>query len=218
MYTTVYLAYTYDLDIQWKILKRWCKAAGDKFNENKMEVNTIGIHITKEGEVTRILGGWIGNAINDKSTWSKALVKIADYFKLWGRGNPMLFGQRLIAKMFGGGASQYLTTIQGMPKPVENTLQRIINKFVWDGKWTSTNQQILRASICNGEVQLLDIKLRNEAIELMWLKKYLQLREERPLWESISDLLIEEDIPRSSNINQKLIIFFHHRSQNCQWV
>ena len=93
MYTTVYLAYTYDLDMQWKILKRWCIAAGDKFNENKMEVKTIGIHITKEGEVTRILGGWIGNAINDKSTWSKALVKIADYFKLWGRGNPMLFGQ-----------------------------------------------------------------------------------------------------------------------------
>ena len=90
----------------------------------------------------------------------------------------MIFGQRLIVQMFRGGVSQYLTTVQGMPKPVESTLQKMMSKFMWDGKHLSINQQILGVPIHNGGIQLLDIKLRNKAIELMWLKKYLQLREE----------------------------------------
>ena len=107
---------------------------------------------------------------------------------------------------FGGGVSQYLTTVQGMPKKIESTLQKMINKFVWDGKWPSINQQILGTPIHDGGIQLLDIKSRNEAIELMWLKKYLQFGAERPLWASLADFLIEEDIPRSSSINKELTI------------
>ena len=40
----------------------------------------------------------------------------------------------------------------------------------------------------------------------MWLKKYLQFGGERPLWASLADFLIEEDIPRSSSINKELTI------------
>ena len=93
--TTVYMADTDDLDMLWKVLKRWCTAAGARFNESKMEVIPIGtrkyrtkvlrdrrtgpnakeidtkIHIAKEGEVTRILGGWIGNGIRTKTFGQK---------------------------------------------------------------------------------------------------------------------------------------------------
>ena len=40
--TTVYMADTDDLDMLWKILRRWCTAAGARFNENKTEVIPIG--------------------------------------------------------------------------------------------------------------------------------------------------------------------------------
>ena len=115
----------------------------------------------------------------DKNIWSKALDKIVDYFEHWSRGNLTIFGRRLIAQMFRGGVSQYLTTVQGMPKKIESTLQKMINKFVWDGKWPLINQQILGMPIHDSGIQLLDIKSRNETIELMWLKKYLQFGEER---------------------------------------
>ena len=98
--------------------------------------------------------------------------------------------------MFRGGVSQYLTTVQGMPKSVESTLQKMINKLMWDGKQPLINQQIIGTPIHDSGIHLLDIKSRNEAIELMWLKKYLQFGEERPLWASLADFLIEKDILR----------------------
>ena len=110
------------------------------------------IHIAKEGEVTRILGGWIGNGIEDENILSKVLDKIADYFEHWSRGNPTIFGWWLTAQMFRGGISQYLTTVQGMPKSIESTLQKMINKFMWDSKQPSINQQILGMPIHDGGI------------------------------------------------------------------
>ena len=81
-----------------------------------------------------------------------------------------------------------------------------MQKFIWNGKQPSISQQIMGAPVHNGGIQLLDIKSRNKAIELMSLKKYLQLREERPLWASIPNILIKEDIPKSSNIKKELAI------------
>jgi len=33
--------------------------------------------------------------------------------------------------MFAGGISQFMTTVQGMPKDVEDRKQKLINIFIW---------------------------------------------------------------------------------------
>lgn len=42
-----------------------------------------------------------------------------------------------------------------------------------------------------GEKKLLDIKSRNEAIELMKIKRYLKLDNQRPTWAKVANDLIE---------------------------
>ena len=84
--------------------------------------------------------------------------------------------------MFAGGISQYMTTVQGMPKDVETTIQKMINNFVWGGDRASITLNQTREHLKNGGVNLLDIQARNEAIELMWPKKYLDLGPSRPPW------------------------------------
>ena len=111
---TVYLTNDDSLETLWKFLKKWCIAARARFNEdiisfrtnkytraealkdrktkpNTTEINAK-IHIFKDGEAIRILGGWIGNGINDKCIWSKVIDKIANYFECWGGGNSMICG------------------------------------------------------------------------------------------------------------------------------
>ncbi len=46
-----------------------------------------------------------------------------------------------------------------------------------------------------GGLNLLDIEARNEAIEIMWLKSYLDLSPARPMWATITDLIINKAAP-----------------------
>jgi hypothetical protein len=74
-----------------------------------------------------------------------------------------------------GGLSQYLTCVQGMPKEIEETLNRKVTKFLWDGASAMVNLETMTQPTTRGGKRVLDIKARNEAIELMKVKFYLNL-------------------------------------------
>jgi hypothetical protein len=67
-----------------------------------------------------------------------------------------------------------------MPKQIEDTLEKIIRNFMWDGKRPPVNMNTLHLPIRQGGVKLLDLKARNQAIDIMWLKSYLDLSPKRP--------------------------------------
>ena len=108
--------------------------------------------------------------------------------------------------MFGGGATQYLAAVQGMPNQVVKTYQKMISEFIWDGKKGAVNKTHLIAPLEKGGIHLLDIQARNKAIEIMWLKKYLDTSNNRPLWANIADMLIENSIADSNKIDDKLAV------------
>jgi Reverse transcriptase (RNA-dependent DNA polymerase) len=136
-------------------LNLWCKASGARFNVSKTKIIPIGskayrhevvetrrtsplnpiidrdIHIAKEQEPIRILGGWIGNGIDEQAIWSKNMDKINQTLDRWENRHPTMLSCRLIIQMFAGGISQFMTTIQGMPKDVEDRMQKLINSFIW---------------------------------------------------------------------------------------
>lgn len=68
-----------------------------------------------------------------------------------------------------------------MPKQVEETYQKKISKFVWNDKHPAVNRTDLSTPMEEGGLHLLNIQARNEAIDLMWVKKYLDTSNKRPL-------------------------------------
>ena len=108
--------------------------------------------------------------------------------------------------MFASGISQYMTMVQGMPKDIESTIQKMINNFVWGGDQASITLNQTREHFKNGGVNLLDIQARNEVIDLMWLKKYLDLSPSHPPWTALADILIEDSIAKSNNIDKSVTI------------
>jgi len=95
---------------------------------------------------------------------------------------------------------QFLTKVQGMPLRTKETLTKIICNFMWE---ESTNPKIaLKTLYCPHEVgglNLLDLKARNKAIEITWLRTYLDLTTKRLLWAKITDILIDAVAPPDMN-------------------
>jgi hypothetical protein len=84
-----------------------------------------------------------------------------------------------------------------MPKEVEETLNRIIKNFMWeDDSSPRIANETLRNPITEGGLDLLDLKVRNKAIDIMWLKAYLNFSPRRPEWAIITDLIIEASVPK----------------------
>ncbi|EJD42664.1 hypothetical protein AURDEDRAFT_37942, partial [Auricularia subglabra TFB-10046 SS5] len=155
--TTVYLSKWDSLADLNTILETWCLASGAKFNTAKTEVIPIGsqehrkrvidsrmlreggsplpdgVRVAKDGETTRILGTWPGNKVKVANAWSIVFDKAQDTLDRWTEHHPTMNGRAMIARTLAGGLTQYLTAAQGMPRSVEERLDKIIMNFVWDG-------------------------------------------------------------------------------------
>ena len=219
--TTLYLNKHDRFDDVQETLNRWCSVSGAKFNIEKTEIIPIGteehrstvvatrkinhrdlsplsdhIHIAKDGEATRSLGAWIGNNIDDITPWEIVLDNIRNGLKRWRPVRPTLHGRSTVIKSIVGGHTQFLTKAQGMPPEIEKAITQIIRDYLReDGSSPRIALEILCQPIERGGINLLDIKARNEAIELTWLKAYLDLSPSRPTWAKITDLTINAAAP-----------------------
>ncbi|KDQ32523.1 hypothetical protein PLEOSDRAFT_1015091, partial [Pleurotus ostreatus PC15] len=172
--TTVFLNEEDEFSSLKGILDEWCRASGAKFNIKKTQVLPIGgkayrtefirnrksskqkdiipqeIKVVNEKERIRILGAWMGNDGNELSPWTPILENIDADLERWARSNPSIEGRKLIAQFAVGGRTQYLTQVQGMPKPVEESLQKRIRTFVWGDKKTPVKEETLHAPLTEG--------------------------------------------------------------------
>ncbi|THV01201.1 hypothetical protein K435DRAFT_631315, partial [Dendrothele bispora CBS 962.96] len=144
-------------DLQ-KLLDTWCQASGARFNIAKTQIIPIGtkeyrtntlmtrktgqdkeplptnLHLAEEGEAIRILGAWYGNEVNAEQVWTTNIEKVDTTLRRWGKAKPTIEGRRHIIQMIVGGITQYLTTVQGMPRSIEKQLTKRINNFLWNEK------------------------------------------------------------------------------------
>lgn len=84
------------------------------------------IIIAQEGDTMRTIGAWIGNKVDNISVWSNTINKIHERLKRWNRGHQSVQGKKHIIQMIVGGMTQYLTTVQGMPKEIERNIIRTV--------------------------------------------------------------------------------------------
>ena len=215
--TTVYLKENDDYEVLQDNITVWCKASGAKFNITKTEIIPIGtpeyrekliqtrklndkcppfpegINIAKDGEPIRILGAWIGNKVEQAEPWTPILEKIDKHLNQWSKSHPTINGKRLIIQMVVAGMTQFLTKAQGMPEEIEKRLIKKIRKFMWGSESTPPiSLPILSLPTTEGGMKLLNLKAQNKAIQLTWLKTYLQMDITRPTWTFIADELINK--------------------------
>ena len=213
--TTVYLTENDSFEELTLILDNWCKASGAKFNISKTEIIPIGsedyrkqlydtrklhpdqpaiqqnMSIAKDGEAKRMLGAWIGNKTQEEGVWTPTMEQINSALNRWERTYPTIEGHKIIVQWVIGGLTQYLSVVQGMPVEIEKQLKRRIRTFIWNNEGTPlVADNTLQARYEEGGKGVLDISAHNAAIQLNWLKTYLQQDSERPTWAFFTDALI----------------------------
>ena len=212
------------LDHIQRTLDKWCKVSGVRFNIEKTEIIPLGkrshrrtvvetrkinaldvnplppnVRIAQDGEVVRILSVWIGNDTNDLTPWEPILNTIKTKLDLWTKAHLTLNRKRVVTQAIIGGHTQFLAKAQGMPSYIEDALMKIISNFIWEHE---TRPRIamdtLRCPIHEGGLNILDIKSRNEAIEIVWLRTYLNFSPSCQKWATVMDHIILAMAPSCS--------------------
>ena len=231
--TNLFLSKEDNMDYVQTILDEWCKASGAKFNIEKTEIIPIGkqdhrlkmittrklnereqtplderIKIAEDQEAIRILGAWLGNKTNASTPWEPIIDKIHKALTRYGKSHPTLNGRKVIAQIIVGGCTQFLAQAQGMPMHIEKAITKIVRDFIWEENVTPRIAlDYLHQKTEEGGLNLLDLKARNEAIEIMWLKTYLNMSSTRPPWAKITDLLLDAVAPQGYNAQARLNTF-----------
>lgn len=85
----------------------------------------------------------------------------------------------------------FLATVNNMTKDVKAKMTRQMKDFVWDNrerglmKWEGIIQEK-----SEGGLNIPDINVRMEAINIMWLKKYLAPTDKKPDWAYLVDDIV----------------------------
>ncbi|KAJ3851383.1 hypothetical protein EV368DRAFT_11245, partial [Lentinula lateritia] len=109
------------------------------------------LHIASEGEASRILGAWFGNKLEAEQVWAPVLEKVDVSLEHWTANGLTMEGRRHVVQMVIGGMTQYLTTVQGMPKSIEKRLTKRVKKFIWNEKEQSpVNEKVLYGPLEKG--------------------------------------------------------------------
>lgn len=94
------------------------------------DVLPLLVRIAKDRELTCILGAWLGNKVNDANPWLRTIDKLTKALNIWKAYGPSLPAKARIIQCVVGGGTQYLMTVQGMPKHTEKAIQKIIRSLI----------------------------------------------------------------------------------------
>jgi len=129
----------------------------------------------------RTLGSWIRNGIAIEDKWNKIIETQKKVMDIWAVSHPTLRGKELILKVLVTSRSWFLVAVNGMPDHIEKEIIKIMKDFIWDGNQRGLMRLDYTAETREkGGLGMPDLKTRMKAIDIMWLKKFLDTPEKRP--------------------------------------
>ncbi len=163
-----------------------------------------GVHVARDGEAIRILGAFFGNGVNQTDIWSLVLTKIVamrqplmKVIERWKAGHATTQGKRHVVQMIVGGMTQFFTMVQRMPEEIRKRLDKIIRDYLWNDRHnTPVGKKHICLPIELGGLGILDLQARSDAIDIVWLKTYLDYSSERPIWAYVADNLFATNVPK----------------------
>jgi ribonuclease HI/exonuclease III len=218
--TMAYLAEHDDPIYLWDTIDLYCLASTARFNIEKTKYLPVGRpafresvilsgkmnnshsftipkdQIVKEQEPLRTLGAYIGNNINIDHVWSGIIERQQTILNHWESAHPSYRGKELVLKLLMQSLAPFLMTVNNIPDTVLKRIHNLTHTYLWEGRrngYVSWKEAITPKS--QGGLDMPDIKLRNEAIQIMWVKRWLAPPETKPMWANVMDEIIKANIP-----------------------
>ena len=132
---------------------------------------------------------------NIEEKWKTIIMKQQKIMNTWKKSRPTFRGKELLLKALTTSKSWFLATINGMLKHIQKEMEKNMKDFLWDGRKKGLiTMEAASTPREDGGLGIPSIEARLKAIQIMWLKKYLETKEKRPTWAWLADNLIAKDI------------------------
>jgi len=125
------------------------------------EFSTLGIKFSTTGVPLHVLN------FPDK------LSKLRSTLNLWKSRDLSLIGKNVILKSLGVSQLLYVTSVMFIPEDYIKTVQDEINNFLWKGARPKVKSAVMYKSIDEGGLKLLHFNTQVRAIQLNWVKRFL---------------------------------------------
>ena len=210
-----------------EIIDLFCLASTARFNQEKTEYLPVGTkefrmkveetreicgkrlndqdNLIRDGQALRTLGAWVGNNIETKTLWKNITDQQEKILSLWKNAHLSMRGKELILKALIQSRAIFLATVNGMPKDIEEKMNKMYREFVWEGKRGSLAWEKIIAPRQYGGLDMPDIRTRIEAIQVMWLKKWLSPDTAKPKWTCLMNEIIHRNIAKNPKVEKKAI-------------
>jgi exonuclease III len=186
-----------------EIFKIFAKVSGLKVNYDKSQIMPLGrIKHNYNKIVPECNFQWTEGPINSlgvvichgtedliKLNYTKALKKMENILKIWGRRYLTLYGKVTIINTFVISQLVYLLSV--LPSPSEEMLVRI-NKLLFEFVWNAKPDKVKRSSMKlpkeKGGVSVPDIVLKDQALKIVWVQRIMRA-------ENTWNIMIQNKIP-----------------------
>ncbi|GAB1597330.1 hypothetical protein Ahia01_000009400 [Argonauta hians] len=166
------------------IIKGYERVSGASINHEKsvclrlgswrgrpMPPDSVAGHWT-DGPV-KMLGVWFGPDLQVERNWDEVTSRVANLIQKWNGRKLSLKGRAEVVKVYIAPAIYYRLALVPCPKNRLNELERVLFKFLWNGR-----KPLVRRSICcqdplNGGLGMPWLLLRKHAQRLRHLQRFL---------------------------------------------
>ena len=188
--TTLYLKDKEDLGAAINIFQSFATISGLEVNQQKTEAMWLGRNKHSEHKYydlkwvkqIKILGIYFRSdtsALCNEENWNKKIENMRRIMKQWSRRNLSIYGKILITKTLLISQFIYIMQSIGIPEDILTTINRELYTFVWKKKYNNkkafekVKRKALMLDTSKGGLNMLDIKLLQEALLLTWVPKLI---------------------------------------------
>jgi hypothetical protein len=219
--TTVAVSDTDSIEALFSLLKVYESASGAKINLDKTEGLWLGsfkyrtdqpMGLNWTSGSVKILGFHFGNGNLMDKNWKPVITKFKAVLNLWMSRDLSLQGRTVVLNYLASSGIWYYSNILSMPKWVFTELNRTMINFLWKNKKHHVRQDILRQSLEEGGLNLVDIKLKIKAQRAMWISKIWQNSFDK--WAILADYFIGQY--KNTNLGKDILVCKIHWYRNIQ--
>ena len=193
------------------------KHSGLKMNIEKTEIMKIGslklcdepvFGIKPTREPVKMLGVFVGYDVKKCYDYNvqPRLTELKDKLDIWKNRDLTLRGKTLLVKSLGISQMTYLMSVNCVSDDILSDIQKILYKFLWNGKPDKIKRSVLIAPKEKGGIDMVNIFNSDKSLKIMWLKRFLTTGDSP--WKEIPNYFFNKmgglELLLQSNISESL--------------
>ena len=182
--TTLFIKDRSSLDVALNILDDFYKCSGLKLNKNKTEIFYLGntnhrpngqIEIRVVQSSFKALGITFDKDQKraNETNLNEKLHKFKTVLAIWSQRDLSLKGKITILKSLALPQLLYTFSVLYVPEDIIDKVDKMMFKFLWNGKPVKIKKTTIIADIQNGGLKMPDIRAMITSQKIMWMKRIL---------------------------------------------